>query len=185
MRQEGPKINIQWVVLHTDRKPLSLASNDAVPAEVTLLQLWKMVIRRKVGQPTIQIMWGHHYRAGSIIETGKVTSLEEADMLEVIVDDGKAQLQTHVDVKYTVGTETFTASVRKGTTIGDFRESLAYTHRGKQIVGIAFEGVEIAKEDAVDEFLVSAFALAVLRVFVADGSDRARGEKWLPSQPSC
>jgi hypothetical protein len=111
------------------------------------------MIFKKLRQPAVQIMWGNHYRAGIIIETGKVTTHEDADMVEVIVDDGKPKTQTHVEVNYAVGNETFKTRVKKGTTIAEFRETLSYRHKGKQIVGIAFDGDEIAQEDAVDAWL--------------------------------
>jgi hypothetical protein len=131
MRLEGPMTNIQWAVLDTDRNPIGLPSNDKVPAEIKLLQLWKVVIWKKLKHPAVQILWGNHYRAGTIIETGKVTSLEEADMVEVLAECGNAPTQTHVDVNYTVGSETFKTRVKNGTTIAEFREALSYSHKGK------------------------------------------------------
>jgi hypothetical protein len=98
-------------------------------------------------------MWGNHYRAGTIVEAGKGMTLEEMDMVEVLVDDGRPKTQTHVDVKYTVGSETFSTRVKNGTTIAQFGEALSYSHQGKQILGIAFEGVEIDQTDAVDDWL--------------------------------
>jgi hypothetical protein len=68
------------------------------------------------------IMWGNHDLAGDIIETGKVTSLLEADTAEVIVGDGKKKAQTHVDVNYTMGDQTFKTRVKRGATIAEFRE---------------------------------------------------------------
>jgi hypothetical protein len=71
-------------------------------------------------------------------------------MFEVLVDDGSAQLQTNVEVKYSIGSEVYTTSVKTGTTIAEFRDSLSHWHKGRQIVGVPFEGDEIAQEDAVD-----------------------------------
>jgi hypothetical protein len=31
-------------------------------------------------------MWGNHYRGGDIFEIGRVTSLEEGDLVEIIID---------------------------------------------------------------------------------------------------
>jgi hypothetical protein len=57
-----------------------------------------------------------------------VTSLREADMVEVIVDDGKNKRQTHVDVNYTVGDQTFKTRVRRTATMAEFRESTTHMH---------------------------------------------------------
>jgi flagella basal body P-ring formation protein FlgA len=87
------------------------------------------------------------------IEAGKVTSLEEADTVEVLVDLGSLPPQTHVDVDYVIGSESFKTRVKKGTTIGQFREALSYSRKSKQIVGIASEGTEIDKDDSVEDWL--------------------------------
>jgi hypothetical protein len=63
-RLEGPKVNIQWVALDTERKQLSLPNSDKVPAEVTLLQMWKMESARS---------W-HNLRSRSC---GDITTEEE------------------------------------------------------------------------------------------------------------
>jgi hypothetical protein len=153
MRREGPMIAIQWAVLDTDRKQLAPPGNASVPEETTLLQLWKLVIAPKNSQPAVMIMWGNHYREGNIVETGKVASLKESDIVEVIVDDGKKKPQTHVDVNYTVGDQIFKTRVKRTDTIAEFRERISYAHKGKPIVGIALGVEEIAKEDAVEDWL--------------------------------
>jgi hypothetical protein len=135
-------INIQWAVMDTDRNQLCLPSSSKVPAEVNLLQLWKMFIWKKT-----------HYREGNIIEAGKVSSLEEGDAVEILVDSGAPPTQTHVDIRYMIGTETFSTRVKKGTTIEELRGTISYAHKGKQIVGIAMEGTEIDKADPVDGWL--------------------------------
>jgi hypothetical protein len=72
-------------------------------------------------------MWGDHYRGSSVIESGKVTSLEERDLVEIIVDDGTlppaVPAVSQFDVTYVLGNERFTKSVKKGTTVEQFKES--------------------------------------------------------------
>jgi hypothetical protein len=97
-------------------------------------------------------MCGNHYREGNIIETGKVTSLRDADLVEVIVYDGKKKPQTHVGVNYTVGDQTFKTRVKRTATIAEFRESISYAHKGKPVLGIALGGNESAQEDSVEDW---------------------------------
>jgi hypothetical protein len=151
IRFEGPMINIQWAVLDVDRNPIGLPGNGKVPAEITLLQLWKIVL--KAPTPALQIMWGNHLRSGDIIESGRVTTLEEADFVEILVDSGAAPTLTHIDVRYAIGSEVFSTRVRKDATIGDLKESLTYVHRGRQIQAIAFEGADIDQADPVDDWM--------------------------------
>jgi hypothetical protein len=160
VRQEGPKIAIQWAMLDTDRKQLALPGNARVPEEITLLQLWKTFIAPKNAQPSIMIMWGNHYRDGNIIEAGKVTSLLETDMVEVIVDDGKKKAQTHVDVSYTGSDQTYKTRVKRTATIAEFKESISYAHKGGPIIGIAFEGDKIAQEDPIEGWLTKSLNTA-------------------------
>jgi hypothetical protein len=94
-------INTQWAVMDVDRNPIGLPGNDKVPVEITHLQLWKIVL--KAPTPALQIMWGNHLRSGDIIETGRVTTLEEADFVEILVDSGAAPTVTHIDVRYKIG----------------------------------------------------------------------------------
>jgi hypothetical protein len=60
-------------------------TSSSVPEEVSLLQLWKKCIASRYGIPVKRISWGKHYRGGLEIEEGVVTTLEEADLVEVIV----------------------------------------------------------------------------------------------------
>jgi hypothetical protein len=48
---------------------------------------------------------------------------------------------------------TYSTRVKKGTTIGDLKEFLTSTHRGKQILGIAFEDIENDQADGVEEWM--------------------------------
>jgi hypothetical protein len=88
-----------------------------------------------------------------LIETGKVTTLEEADSVEVLVDSGLLPLQTHIDVDYTIGSQSFKTLVKTGTTIGQFREAVSYSHKSKTIVGIASQDAAIDKDDAAEDWL--------------------------------
>jgi hypothetical protein len=104
-------------------------------------------------------MWGHHYRSGDITESGKVTSLEEADSVEILVDQGlippqpQPKSQTQVEVDYVIGTERFKIQVRKGFTVDDLQNRLAFVHKGRTIAGIASEFFQIAGEDSVEDWL--------------------------------
>jgi hypothetical protein len=151
IRYDGPMVNIQWVILDTDRNQLAIPGSGKVPEEITLLQLCKVVAKSPV--PETQIIWGNHLRSGDIIETGHVTTLEEADFVEILVDNGAAPAQTHIEVKYKLGSETFDTRVRKDATIGDLKEALSYVHRGRQIQAVAFEGADIDQADPVDDWM--------------------------------
>jgi hypothetical protein len=98
-------------------------------------------------------MWGHHYRSGDILESGKVTSLEEADTVEILVDQGSLPPATQVEVDYTIGSEHFQIQIRKGSTIEDLQQRLQFIHKNRPITGIASQGIQIASEDDVEEWL--------------------------------
>jgi hypothetical protein len=147
-RLEGPLLNIQWAVLDVNRTPLCLPGSDKVPAEVSLLQLFKSFILTRY-----RILWGHYYRSGDIIESGKATSLEEADRVEILFDNGSRPPQTHVDVDYVIGTERFKIRVKKGTTVEQFQESLTYMYKNRQMVGIASEDVQTSAEYSLEDWL--------------------------------
>jgi hypothetical protein len=68
---EGPRISVQWILPNTDRAPLVLATRAMVPEEITLLQLWKLIIAPRYTLPAQMVMWGNHYREGPIIETAR------------------------------------------------------------------------------------------------------------------
>jgi ribonuclease HI len=89
-RVEGPMIHIQWKVSDINGAALCPPGNCEVPEEIGLLQLFKIHVLSRYRIQGIQILWGNHYRAGSILEIGKVTTLEEGDMVEIVVDQGVA-----------------------------------------------------------------------------------------------
>jgi hypothetical protein len=154
-RFEVPLINIQWAVADVNRNPLCQPGNSRVPEEISLLQLFKTCIVSKHRIQGVQIMWGDHLRAGSIIETGKVSTLEEADFVEIIVDQGTlpSAPANQVEIDYVIGNERYKINVKKGMTIEKLREKLTYIHKGRNISGIASEGTQIAEEDSVEDWL--------------------------------
>jgi hypothetical protein len=108
--------------------------------------------------PAIQIMSGDHHRGPNIIESGRVSNLEERDLVEIIVDNGSLPSSvpaiSQFEVSYMLGTERFTKSVKKGTTVEEFKESLKFIHRRSQIAAVAnHEGYIIAEEDDLEEWL--------------------------------
>jgi hypothetical protein len=152
-RLEGPLINIQWKVSDINGAQLCPPGNCTVPEEISLLQLFKTFVLSRYRIQGIQILWGNHYRAGSIFEISKVTSLEQGDLVEIIVDQGIAPQATQIEVKYVVGSEEFTTYVNRSTTIEQLTQRLAYAHKGKGIHAIASEGFTIAPEDSVEDWL--------------------------------
>jgi hypothetical protein len=106
-RIEGPLINIQWKVSNVAGDQLCLPGNSKVPEEISLIQLFKIFIYPKYRIQGIQIMWGNHYRGGDILEIGKVTTLQEGDLVEIIVDQGTAPQATQIEVEYEIGSEKF------------------------------------------------------------------------------
>jgi hypothetical protein len=150
-RVEGPLINIQWKVSDINGAQLCPPGNCTVPEEIGLLQLFKIHVLSRYRIQGIQILWGNHYRAGSILEIGKVTTLEAGDLVEIIVDQGVAPQATQMEVKYVVGSEEFTMYVNRETTIEQLTQKLAYAHKGKGIHAIASEGLVIAPEDPVED----------------------------------
>jgi hypothetical protein len=98
-------------------------------------------------------MWGDHFRGGSLIETGRVSSLEEGDLVGIVVDQGAVPLTPQIEVEYEVESQKFKIMVAKGTTIEQLRERLKYIHRGRGIYAIASEGSIIANEDSVEDWL--------------------------------
>jgi hypothetical protein len=105
----------------------------------------------------VAIMWGDHYRGPNVIESGRVSILEDHDLVEIIVDNGTLPpalpAVTQFDVSYTIGSERFTKSVKQGTTVEEFRDSLKYMHKRHSIVGVASEGCPIAGEDDLEDWL--------------------------------
>jgi hypothetical protein len=99
-RIEGPLINIQWKVVDVSKNQLCLPGNTFVPEEISLLQLFKMFVAVRNRIQGIQITWGDHFRGGDIIERGKVTTLEEGDLVEIVVDQGTAPQPTQIEVDY-------------------------------------------------------------------------------------
>jgi hypothetical protein len=95
--------HIQWKVSDINGAALCPPGNCAVPEEIGLLQLFKNHVLTRYRIQGIQILWGNHFRAGSILEISRVTDLEEDDLVEIIVDQGVAPQATQMEVKYQVG----------------------------------------------------------------------------------
>jgi hypothetical protein len=150
-RIEGPLINIQWKVTDTAGNELCLPGNSQVPEEISLLQLFKIFIAARNRISGVQIMWGNHYRGGDILEISKVSTLEEGDLVEVIVDQGTAPTSTQIGVEYMVGPEKHTVYVDRSTTIEQLTQRLSFAHKGRGIHAIASEGIPIAPEDPVED----------------------------------
>jgi hypothetical protein len=146
-------IHIQWSVLDVNEAQLCPPGNCTVPEEIGLLQLFKTFVLTRYRITGIQIIWGKHFRAGSIIETGRVSELEENDLVEIIVDQGVAPQATQLEVKYEVGNEKHTTYVPRDTTIEQLTQRLSYAHKGRGIHAIASEGLVIAPEDSVEDWL--------------------------------
>jgi hypothetical protein len=152
-RVEGPLINIQWKVSDINGAQLCPPGNCTVPEEIGLLQLFKIHVWARYRIQGIQILWGNHYRAGSILEISKVTTLEPGDLVEIIVDQGVAPQATQMEVKYVVGSEEFTTYVNRDMTVEQLTQRLAFAHKGKGIHAIASEGSVIAPEDPAEDWL--------------------------------
>jgi ribonuclease HI len=152
-RVEGPMIHIQWKVSDVNGSQLCPPGNCSVPAEIGLLQLFKTHVLTRYRISGIQIIWGNHFRAGSILEIGKVTDLEQDDLVEIIVDQGVAPQATQMEVKYTVGSEQHIVYVPRDTTIEQLTQRLAFAHKGRGVHAIASEGLVIAPEDSVENWI--------------------------------
>jgi hypothetical protein len=152
-RIEGPLIDIQWKVSDISGQQLCLPGNSKVPEEISLLQLFKIFILPKYRISGIQIMWGNHYRGGDILEINKVSTLESGDLVEIIVDQGTAPQVTQVEVEYMVGSEKHKIYVDRSTTIEQLTQRLNFAHKGKGVHAIASEGLVIAPEDPVEEWV--------------------------------
>jgi ribonuclease HI len=124
-RVKGPLINIQWKVSDVNGAALCPPGNCTVPEEIGLLQLFKIHVLARYRIQGIQILWGNHYRGGSILEIGKVTTLEQNDLVEIIVDQGVAPQATQMEVKYVVGTEEHRTYVPRDMTIEQLTQRLA------------------------------------------------------------
>jgi hypothetical protein len=88
-----------------------------------------------------------------IIESGKVTTLEEGDLVEIIVDQGLAPQPTQIEVDYEIGSERFKVYVDRTATIEQIKQRLNYIHKGRGIHAIASEGLVIADEDPVEDYM--------------------------------
>jgi hypothetical protein len=138
-RIEGPMVEIQWKVSDVSGKQLCLPGNSKVPEEIGLLQLFKIFILPKYRIHGIQIMWGNHYRGCDVLEIGKITSLEEGDLVEIVVDQGTAPQVTQVEVEYQIGSEKFKIYVERSMTIQQLKQRLNYIHKGRRITATASE----------------------------------------------
>jgi hypothetical protein len=127
-RIEGPLVNIQWRVSDGAGNQLCLPGNSRVPEEVSLLQLFKIFVAARNRISGIQIMWGNHYRGGDIIENGKVTTLEEGDLVEVVVDQGISPQPTQIEVDYQIEAERYKIYVDRTSTIEQLKQRLKSMH---------------------------------------------------------
>jgi hypothetical protein len=152
-RIEGPLVGIQWKVSDLSGRQLCLPGTCRVPEEISLLQLFKIFITPKFRIQGIQIMWGNHYRGGDILEIGKVSSLEEGDLVEIVVDQGTAPQPTQVDVEYEIEDKKFKIFVEGTMTIEQLRQRLNHDHKGKGITAIASEGSPIHEADPVEDWI--------------------------------
>jgi hypothetical protein len=109
-------------------------------------------------------MWGDHIRGADIIESGKVTTLEEGDLVEIIVDQGTAPQPTQIEVEYMVGSEKFKTYVDRACTIEQLKQRLNFTHKGRGIRAIASEGLQIADEDPVEDWLQRTAGIPLIAV---------------------
>jgi hypothetical protein len=152
-RIEGPLIGIQWKVTDTSGNQLCPPGNCRVPEEISLLQLFKIFITSKYRIQGIQISWGSHYRGADILEIGKVSSLEEGDLVEVVVDQGAVPLPTQVEVDYEIEDKRFKIFVNRSMTIEQLKQRLNHDHKGKRITAIASEGTPINDSDPVEDWI--------------------------------
>jgi hypothetical protein len=152
-RIEGPLIDIQWKISDLSGNQLCLPGNSRVPEEISLLQLFKIFVLPKYHLQGIQIMWGNHYRGGDILEIGKITTLEDGDLVGIVVDQGKAPQATQIEVEYMVGPEKHKVYVDRSTTIEQLTQRLNFAHRGRGVHAIASEGLIIAPEDPVEDWI--------------------------------
>jgi hypothetical protein len=135
-RIEGPMVGIQWKVSDVSGTQLCLPGNCRVPEEISLLQLFKIFVLPKFRIQGIQIMWGNHYRGGDILEIGQVSSLEEGDLVEIVVDQGTAPSPTQVEVEYEIESKKFRILVERSSTIEQLKQRLKSEHKWKRITAI-------------------------------------------------
>jgi hypothetical protein len=148
-----------------------LPMNSAVPQEISLLQLWNKHIANRRRAPVKRIKWGKHYLASVEIEEGVVSSLEEADSVEVIVSNKKKR-DDRKEVVYTVGEEptVYRILVKGDATIGDVKKTIAMAHKGKPVVALSFEGADLAEEDPYKDWM--------LRTGGYQGRFKPRSQSW-------
>jgi hypothetical protein len=88
------------------------------------------------------VAWGKHYREGLEIEAGKVTSLVEADSVEILLEEGKKKKSQQGEV-----------SVRKSSTLGQIRELIAMARKGRPITAIHYKGAEIDDDQPYEDWM--------------------------------
>jgi hypothetical protein len=119
------------------------------------LQLWKKCIASRYRTRVKKISWGKHYRAGIEIEEGVVSTLEEADSVEIIVGGCKKKPGL-IDVGSAIRDEpqVFHVRVKEIATVEEVRNIITLAHKGKPIAKLAFEGAEIAEEDLFSDWML-------------------------------
>jgi hypothetical protein len=127
-------------------------SPATVPGEISILQLWKAIIAPRYPIPTTHVAWGNHYGEGKVTEVGKVTTLTDADPVEVVTEAQKWPSNQR-EVSYKIDDQAFKITVRKNPTIDEVRKLIAYAHRGRRIAAIAYRGAEINTDSPLKDWL--------------------------------
>jgi hypothetical protein len=120
-----------------------LPTSSTVPEEISLPRLWHKCI-------------ANHCRAPLELEEGVCTTLEEADMVEVIVSKNKKEKKDdRIGVIYTIGNEpqVYRIWVKGDALVGNIKKAIALAHKGKPIVALASEGADLAEEDAFSDWM--------------------------------
>jgi hypothetical protein len=88
--------------------------------------------------PTKHVAWGNHHHEGRIIESGKVTSLTEADSVEIIIEERKKKL-TEQEISYRLRDQPQVDKItdRRTSAIGELRERIALAHKERPITALA------------------------------------------------
>jgi hypothetical protein len=89
------------------------------------------------------------------IETGKVTTLTEADSVEIIVKEQKKKSNQR-EISYTIGDQPQVHKINVRTTlmISEVKARIAFAHKGRPIVAIRCAGAEIDDDTPLDDWLV-------------------------------
>jgi hypothetical protein len=146
-------ISVQWALVNSKGLPLIMTMGAIVPEKISLLQFWKFIIAPRYPVPSKHVAWGNPYRDGRAVENGKVTSLTEPDSVEIIVEEGKKPTQQ--EASYVIGDQpqVFKIIVRRTLTIGEVKERIALTHKGKPITAVGYAEAEISDDDPSEDWM--------------------------------